>query len=56
MKIEFTIPQEVSYVTQTLKNAGFEAFLVGGCVRDLFLNRKPKDWDVTTDAKPEEKF
>ena len=54
MKVEFEIPQTVSYVTETLKTANFEAFLVGGCVRDLFLNRKPKDWDVTTNAKPEE--
>lgn len=54
MKIEFTIPKEVSYVTETLKNAGFEAFLVGGCVRDLFLNKKPKDWDITTNAIPEQ--
>jgi len=54
MKVEFPIPKEVLYVTETLKNANFEAFLVGGCVRDLFLNRKPKDWDLTTNAKPEE--
>lgn len=51
---EFSIPPEVSHVTQTLENAGFKAFLVGGCVRDLITNRKPKDWDVATDAKPEE--
>ena len=54
MKIEFPVPQEVSYVTKTLKDAGFEAFLVGGCVRDLILNKKPKDWDVTTNATPEQ--
>ncbi len=54
MKIEFPVPQEVTRVTETLKKAGFEAFLVGGCVRDLFLNRKPKDWDVTTNATPEQ--
>ncbi|MHB1316973.1 MAG: CCA tRNA nucleotidyltransferase [Minisyncoccota bacterium] len=52
--MNFMIPKEVSRVTQTLENAGFEAFLVGGCVRDLLLNRKPKDWDVTTNATPEE--
>lgn len=51
---KFDIPERVSYVTKTLKNAGFEAFLVGGCVRDLFMGRKPKDWDVTTNAKPEQ--
>ncbi len=55
VKIEkFEIPEEVSHVTATLKTAGFEAYLVGGCVRDLFMSRKPKDWDVTTNAKPEE--
>jgi tRNA nucleotidyltransferase (CCA-adding enzyme) len=54
-KIEkFKIPEEVSHVTKTLKEAGFEAYLVGGCVRDLFMNRKPKDWDITTNATPEE--
>ena len=54
-KIEkFNIPTEVSRVTKALKEANFEAFLVGGCVRDLFIGRKPKDWDVTTNAKPEE--
>jgi len=54
-KIEkFNIPKEVSHVTKTLKNAGFQAYLVGGCVRDLFMGRKPKDWDITTNAIPEE--
>ncbi len=56
MKIDLTnhIPESVSQITQTMKKAGFEAFLVGGCVRDLILGRKPKDWDVTTNATPEE--
>lgn len=48
------LPEEIINVVKTLKNKGFEAYLIGGCVRDLLLNRKPKDWDVTTDAKPEE--
>ena len=49
------IPKEVSYVTETIEKAGFEAYLVGGCVRDLVMgNRIPKDWDVTTNAKPEQ--
>jgi tRNA nucleotidyltransferase (CCA-adding enzyme) len=48
------IPKEVSYVTDMLEEAGFEAYLVGGCVRDLLMDREPKDWDVTTNAKPEE--
>ncbi len=50
----FLIPLEVSYVTKTLEKGGFEAFLVGGCVRDLLLHKKPKDWDVTTNATPEQ--
>ncbi len=48
------IPKDVSHVTDTLEEAGFEAFLVGGCVRDLLMDRKPKDWDITTNAKPEQ--
>ncbi|KKU74292.1 MAG: CCA-adding enzyme, partial [Candidatus Nomurabacteria bacterium GW2011_GWB1_47_6] len=48
------IPKEVSHVTAVLERAGFEAYLVGGCVRDLLMGRDPKDWDVTTNAKPEE--
>ncbi len=51
---KFQIPSEVSRVTKKLKDSGFEAFLVGGCVRDLFMNRKPKDWDITTNATPEQ--
>ncbi|MCK5021880.1 MAG: HD domain-containing protein [Candidatus Pacebacteria bacterium] len=48
------IPKEVTRVTETLEKADFEAYLVGGCVRDLLLNKKPKDWDITTNAKPEQ--
>ncbi len=48
------IPQEVTRVTGTLEKAGFEAWVVGGCVRDLLLDRTPKDWDVTTNATPEQ--
>ncbi|TAL48842.1 HD domain-containing protein [Patescibacteria group bacterium] len=54
MKTPFVIPNEVSRITEALKNAGFETYLIGGCVRDLFLGRKPQDWDVTTNAKPDE--
>ena len=50
----FKIPEEVSRVTNTLRKAGFGAYLIGGCTRDLILGKKPKDWDVTTDATPEE--
>ncbi len=54
MTHSFSIPEEVSHITRTLEKAGFEAYLVGGCVRDLFLGIPPKDWDVTTNAKPED--
>ena len=54
MEISYPIPKEVSHVTSTLRKAGFEAYLVGGCVRDILQNISPKDWDVTTNAKPEE--
>lgn len=52
--MNITIPDEISEVIRKLEQAGFKAYLVGGCVRDLVLNRQPKDWDVATDAKPEE--
>lgn len=48
------IPTEVRLVSDTLEKAGFEAYLVGGCVRDLILNKTPKDWDITTNAHPEQ--
>jgi len=48
------IPQPIINIIQKLETAGFEAFVVGGCVRDLLMNVEPKDWDVTTNAKPEE--
>jgi tRNA nucleotidyltransferase (CCA-adding enzyme) len=48
------IPTEVLEVVSMIENAGFEAYLVGGCVRDLILNKKPKDWDITTNANPEQ--
>jgi len=48
------IPQEVKNIIIELQKNGFEAYIVGGCVRDLLLGRKSKDWDITTNAKPEE--
>ncbi|MBU1292620.1 CCA tRNA nucleotidyltransferase [Patescibacteria group bacterium] len=52
--MQFRIPEEVTAVTDILRTAGHEAYLVGGCVRDLLIGRTPKDWDVTTNAKPED--
>ncbi len=54
MKQTFKIPEEVKKVTENLEKAGFEAFIVGGCVRDLLIGKSPKDWDVTTNATPEQ--
>lgn len=51
---DLPIPSVVREIAATLKKAGFEAWLVGGCVRDLLIGREPKDWDITTNAKPEE--
>ncbi|MDD2761004.1 MAG: polynucleotide adenylyltransferase PcnB, partial [Methylomonas sp.] len=48
------ISENALKVLQRLKNAGFEAYLVGGCVRDLLLGREPKDFDVATNASPEQ--
>src|SRR3989344_4193357 len=53
MGTKLPIPKEVKSLHETLKRAGFEAYLVGGCVRDLLLGREPKDWDITTNATPE---
>jgi putative nucleotidyltransferase with HDIG domain len=49
-----TIPKEVMMVLAVLQGASFEAFLVGGCVRDILMGTKPKDFDITTNATPEE--
>lgn len=51
---KFQIPTFVSHVTTRIQEAGFECYLVGGCVRDLIIGREVKDWDLTTNAKPEE--
>lgn len=52
--MKYSIPNEVQEVAQTLEKAGYLAYLVGGCVRDLILNKEPKDWDITTNATPEQ--
>lgn len=52
--LQSQIPGEVSRITDTLNKAGYEAWIVGGCVRDLLLGRKPKDWDITTNANPDQ--
>jgi len=48
------VPKEVAKIAETLQSKGFEAYLIGGCVRDLLIGRKPNDWDITTNATPEQ--
>ena len=48
-----SIPKPVAEVAKALEGAGFETYLVGGCVRDLILGKNPKDWDIATNATPE---
>ena len=52
--IKIEMPQAVREIIETLEGAGYEAFAVGGCVRDAVLGRIPADWDITTSAMPEE--
>lgn len=54
MKINAVIPSEIAEITRTLTRAGFEAYAVGGCVRDTLLGVSPADWDIATDATPDE--
>lgn len=52
--MQIQLPDKVHHIINTLEEAGYEAYAVGGCVRDSILGRKPDDWDITTSAKPEE--
>lgn len=52
--IRINIPQKAQYIIKTIEEAGFEAYTVGGCVRDSILGREPQDWDITTSARPEQ--
>jgi len=54
MDMELRIPEKAEIILHTLEEAGYEAYVVGGCVRDSILGRSPDDWDITTSAKPEE--
>jgi len=53
-KINMNIPKEVKFIISELEKNGFESFIVGGCVRDLFNGKEPNDWDVATLAEPKE--
>ena len=48
------LPPKVKYIIDKIQTSGFEAFAVGGCIRDSVLGKQPEDWDITTSAKPEE--
>jgi len=48
------IPKYAENLMEKLEQAGYEAYVVGGCVRDLLMGKRPKDWDITTNARPEE--
>ena len=48
------IPEEIKFILNHLKKNKFKAYIVGGCVRDLILEKKPKDWDITTNAQPQQ--
>ena len=50
--MEIQLPKEVEEIIGRLNEAGFEAYAVGGCVRDTLLGRVPGDWDITTSAMP----
>lgn len=50
MKIQ--LPRDVDYIIKELQSNGYEAYAVGGCVRDVILGREPEDWDITTSASP----
>ena len=52
--LKIQLPERVDRIITILQDHGYEAYAVGGCVRDSVLGRKPKDWDITTSAMPEE--
>ena len=54
MEYNNKIPKDALEIIRCIEEAGYEAYIVGGCVRDLLMGREPNDWDITTSAKPEE--
>lgn len=53
-KIKINMPKEVEFLIEELQDAGYDSYIVGGCVRDALLDREPHDWDLCTSATPEE--
>ena len=54
MMEEIRIPEGALQILRVLRKAGYEAYIVGGCVRDMHLGVAPHDWDITTSARPDE--
>ena len=54
--IVINLPKDVEYILNKLHQSGYEAYVVGGCVRDSVLGKEPHDWDICTNAKPEETY
>lgn len=54
MDMKIQMPENAAKIIGVLQDAGYEAYIVGGCVRDAILGKKPDDWDITTSAKPEQ--
>ncbi len=52
--IKIELPKNVESIISQIEEAGFEAYAVGGCIRDSLLQREPNDWDITTSAKPQD--
>lgn len=52
--MKIVLPESVQTVSEALESAGYEAYVIGGCVRDILLEKTPKDWDLTTNATPEQ--
>ena len=52
--MQMRLPLQVERILDILNANGYEAYAVGGCVRDLLLGREPKDWDITTSARPKQ--
>ena len=52
--MKFRLPPKVSFIIDSLEGRGYEAYAVGGCVRDMVLALEPKDYDITTNALPEQ--
>lgn len=52
--IQIKMPENANRIIKRLQKEGYEAYIVGGCVRDAILNKEPDDWDITTSARPEQ--